>query len=110
MKSLTVKRLIVVVAMVLWVTPSLAMDVSNVPVGTPEQTDKSRTMVSPSAALLYALSGLDTESLAEQEMTDQELRGIVGEGIFDIVLSLAASSGSSEYITFEMSHVYISGY
>jgi bacteriocin-like protein len=77
MKSLTIHTLVVAVAMTLWATTSMAGEVSNLSMGSSEE-DTISAVVATSPAPLHALSRLDTQSLAEQEMSDQELKAIEG--------------------------------
>ena len=76
MKSLTIHTLVVAVALTLWGTPSMAAsgEVSSLPVSPAEKDTTSATATS--AAPLYALSGLDAQTLAAQAMTDQELKAV----------------------------------
>src|SRR5262249_11272969 len=80
MKSLTIHTLFVAVAlaMALLGTPSMAASAFS---GPPlSQSDKHTTSASPapSPASCYALNRLDAETLAAQEMTDQELKSVEG--------------------------------
>jgi hypothetical protein len=77
MKSLTINTLLVAVALAVSVTPSLAMDVSSMPVSLVDK-EMQNARATTSVAPLHALSRLDGESLAGQEMTDQELKAIEG--------------------------------
>jgi hypothetical protein len=108
MKPVTIHTLVVAVTLALSGTTSMAAQLAGQPLSQSEKQTTSATETSP--APLFALSGLDAQTLAEQAMTDHELKAVEGEGVFDFVLSLAASSGSSEYITFKMSEVFITSY
>jgi hypothetical protein len=81
MKSLTINTLVVAVALTLWGTASLAASELS---GQSEKDTPSAT-VATSIVPLHALSRLDASTLADQEMTDQELKTVEG-GLFDSVL------------------------
>jgi bacteriocin-like protein len=72
MKSLTNNTLALAVAMTLWATVSMAGEVSTLPMGTSEKD------AAASPAPFHALSRLDAQSLAAQEMTEQELKAVEG--------------------------------
>jgi hypothetical protein len=78
MKSLTIYTLVVAAALALWGTPSMATsgELASVSVSPAEQSDKQRAATS--AVPLHALSRLDAQTLAEHEMTDQELKLVEG--------------------------------
>jgi hypothetical protein len=80
MKPFTTTTLTVAVSMALLVTPVLAAtgEVSPVPVSPADQTDTHKATEATSPAPFHALNRLDAQSLAEQEMTDQELQAVEG--------------------------------
>jgi lactobin A/cerein 7B family class IIb bacteriocin len=79
MKPLTIHTLVVAVALALWATPALAvMELSDQPVSSIEDRD-THSAVSPTSTIpLYALSRLDAQTLAAQEMTEQDLMEVEG--------------------------------
>ena len=79
MKSLTIKTLAVALTLALLITPSLAVsgELSNLPVSLSEKNTHEATAATSSTAL-FALNRLDAQTLAEQEMTDQELKAVEG--------------------------------
>ena len=85
MKSLMNNTLAVAVAMTLWATAAMAGEVPNVPVDTAKQTDISSITGGTSTAPFHALSSLDTQSLATQELTDQELKAVEGGSIYSFM-------------------------
>ena len=54
------------------------VELSSVPVSPAEQTDTHSATVATASAPLYTLSRLDAQTLADQEMTDQELKAVEG--------------------------------
>jgi hypothetical protein len=78
MKTLTIHTL--AVALTLWGTSSLAatVEVSSLPVTPADQTDTHKATEGTSAAPFHALNRLDAQTVAEQEMTDQELKAVEG--------------------------------
>jgi hypothetical protein len=58
-------------------TPSMAMDVSSLPM-TQSEKDRQGASTATSSVPLYALSRLDARTLAEKEMMDQELKAVEG--------------------------------
>jgi hypothetical protein len=80
MKALTTHTIVVALALALCGTPSMAGEVSNLPVSS---SDKDITAAAASPSPLYALNRLDTQSLAAQAMTDQELKAVEGGGCVD---------------------------
>ena len=78
MKSLTIHTLVVALSLSLCWTPSMAAaEFSGQPLSEPEkQTISANPAIS--GAPLYALHRLDAQSLAAQEMTDQELKATEG--------------------------------
>jgi hypothetical protein len=81
MKSLAIHTLAMAVTITLWATTSMAGEVSNLPTRSSEKHSTSAT--APSPAPLFALSGLDAQTLADQRMTDQELKAVEG-GYFGV--------------------------
>jgi hypothetical protein len=77
MKSLRNNTLVMAVAMTLWATTSMAGEVLKLSVGSSE-IDTHRAAVASSTTSFHALSRVDAQTLAEQEMTDQELRSVEG--------------------------------
>ena len=77
MKSLRNNTLVMAVAMTLWASASMAGELSNLPVSSSEKDQISATSAA-SSPLLHALNRLDARSLAEQEMTDEELKAVEG--------------------------------
>jgi hypothetical protein len=84
MKSLRNNTLVMAVAMTLWATTSMAGESSNLPVGSSE---KDITATAASSAPLHALSRLEDQTLADQEMTDQELKAVEGGTIYQTLLA-----------------------
>jgi hypothetical protein len=79
MKSLKTHTLVVAVALALWGTPALAvMELSDQPVSSIEDRDTHSPTSATSTIPLYALSRLDAQTLAAQEMTDQDLKEVEG--------------------------------
>jgi bacteriocin-like protein len=74
MKSLTKNTL--AMAMTLWTTAAMAGEKSNPPMSLSEKDISATVAASPTP--LHALSRLDAQSVAEQEMTDQELKAVEG--------------------------------
>jgi bacteriocin-like protein len=71
--------------MALLVTPVLAAtgEVSPVPVSPADQTDTHKATEATSPAPFHALNRLDAQTLAEHEMTDQELKAVEGGFMID---------------------------
>jgi hypothetical protein len=82
MKS-TIKTL--VVTMVLG-TASVAAgaELTSMPVSPAEQSDAHHATAATAVGSLYALNPLNAETLAAQEMTDQELKAVEGRAIFQV--------------------------
>jgi len=78
MKSLTIHTLIVAVALLGTSSMAAAGELSTLTTNPTEQRDTHSANAATSAAPLFALSGLDAQSLADQEMTDQELKAVEG--------------------------------
>jgi bacteriocin-like protein len=81
MKSLANKTILVALAMALWGTSSSMAAggvMSTVPVRQAEDKEMKSTTTATSILPLYALTALDEEILAAQEMTDQELKAVEG--------------------------------
>jgi bacteriocin-like protein len=93
MKSLTINSIVLAVA--LWTTPSVAGTVEPV-----SQSDNPMTSatVTTSPASFHALSGLDAETLAAQEMTDQELKTVEGGTIYQTLLAAKGSFGEYKLV------------
>jgi hypothetical protein len=105
MKSLKNNNtLVMAVAMILWATASMAGEVSNLPIGSSEK-DTINASAAASPAPLFALSGLDAETLAEQEMTDQELKAVEG-GFF--MMGWCFGCESEPYLVYRFETAYIS--
>jgi hypothetical protein len=84
MKSLTIHTLVMAVSFALCGTPSMAAtELSGQPMNQLQNDTHSVMAPTPSAAL-YALNGLDAHTLAEQAMTDQELKAVEGGAIFQV--------------------------
>jgi hypothetical protein len=83
MESLMSKTLVAAFAMALWATSSIAAtgEMSGVPVS-PAEPDTQHAAVVTVPAPLHALNRLDTQSLAAQAMTDQELKAVEGGSIY----------------------------
>jgi hypothetical protein len=78
MKSLTTKTLVVALSLTLCWTPSMAaVEFSGQPLSQSEKDTRSAAAAT-SAAPFYALNRLDAQTLAEQQMTDQELKATEG--------------------------------
>jgi bacteriocin-like protein len=80
MKSLTINTLAVALAMALWGTPAMATsrEMPSLPVSPAEQTDTHSVATATSSVPLHALNRFDAQTLAAQEMTDQELKAVEG--------------------------------
>jgi hypothetical protein len=79
MKSLTIHTLVVAVALALSGTPSMAaMEFSDQPVSSAADGDTYSATPATSTVPLYALSRLDAQTLAKQEMTEQDLKAVEG--------------------------------
>jgi hypothetical protein len=100
MKSLMSKTLVPAFAMALWATSSIAAtgEMSSVPVSPtePEQATQPAA-VATVPAQLHALNRLDTQSLAAQTMTDQELKAVEGGSIYSFM-----SNALTWYIDLEL--------
>lgn len=94
MKSLTIHTLVVAVALTLWGTPSIAAnsEMASLQVNSAEQSDRHSAPTATSPAPLYALSRLDAQSLAEQEMTERELRAVEGGSLYFIDLGFMGTA------------------
>lgn len=65
------------------------------PVSPAEQTGTHSVPAATSAAPLYALTHLDAQSLATQEMTDQELKAVEG-GRYEVYVQMTNCAGYFE--------------
>ena len=83
MKTLANKTVLVALAMAVWGTPALAatVELASLSVSASEK-DTHRATAATAPTPLYALSRLDAETLAGQQMADQELKAIEGTYIF----------------------------
>jgi lactobin A/cerein 7B family class IIb bacteriocin len=78
MKALTIHTVVVAVALTLLATTSMAaMEMSSLPINQ-LKTDTHRATAATSSVPLYALNRFDAHTVAEQEMTDQELKAVEG--------------------------------
>jgi hypothetical protein len=86
MKSLTKLTLVITVAVTLWSTAAMAGEVSNLPVSSAAQSDRPSATTATSSVPLYAVSRLEAQTLADQAMTDQELKAVEGAASFQVFL------------------------
>jgi bacteriocin-like protein len=77
MKTLTINKLAVAMAIALWETSSLAATGKSSMANSAGQTE-IQPIVATSVVPLYALSHLEAQTLAAQEMTEHELNAIEG--------------------------------
>jgi hypothetical protein len=92
MKPLMNNTLAMAVAITLWATASMAGEVS---ISSSEKDPISATAAAP----YFALTHLDAKTLAEQQMTDQELKAVEGGTIYQTLL---AAKTSFSGLTLEM--------
>ncbi|MCM3902346.1 MAG: hypothetical protein ND866_11620 [Pyrinomonadaceae bacterium] len=80
MNSMANKTVLVALALTLWGTSSMAAtgELSPLPVSPAEQSDRHSVTAATAPVPLFALTRLDTQSLAAQAMTDQELKAVEG--------------------------------
>jgi bacteriocin-like protein len=98
MKALTIHTLVLTVALLGTSSMAAAGELSTVTVSPTEQRDTHSATKATSSSPLFALSSLDTQSLAAQEMTDQELQAV--EGGTYIAVPQAPSGYETFYVGF----------
>ena len=89
MKLLTIRTLAIVIVLALSVNPSVAgTDLYGQPVSS--AVDRDTDSVTPEASMppLYALSRLEAQNLAEQELTDQELKEVEGGLVVIVIIAI----------------------
>jgi hypothetical protein len=112
MKSLTIHTLVVAMALALCGTPSMAAtELSGQPLSQSEKHATSATAATYSAPL-YAVSRLEAQTFADQEMTDQELKAVEGGYAANVYIIDMSFLGTYEIVIYypqpgvSVGHIY----